>query len=167
MSISCIFRKQAVCAFLTLLTHGDKLFYLVPPHWAGHLVMRQSNCSVPNPPWGHHFLSYGPGLFITLFLPCAALIDNFNPLVSEYPTLFWLHFPVSRPFLSHNFFLRPWGCPRGMGAEQFIYILLTIDRFFIGSLLKQRGDSHQVYFRSLNSDRGQLKPTYLTFTCLF
>ena len=82
--------------------------------------MRRSNCSTPRAPPGHHFLGGCPVLFITLFLPCPAPINHFNTLILECHTLFSLHFPVPRSFLSHKFFLRPWGCPRGgMGSEQF------------------------------------------------
>ena len=85
-------------------------------------LMRRSNCSAPIPtctPRDIIFLGGCPGLFITLFLPCPALIDHFNPLILECLALFLLHFPVPRPFLSHKCFLWPRGCPGGIGAEQF------------------------------------------------
>ena len=78
-----------------------KLFY---PHPLGHHR-------------GHHFLGGFPGLFITLFLPCPALINHFNPLIFECPALFSLHFRLPRPFLSHTFFLLPRGCPGGWGLN--------------------------------------------------
>ena len=82
--------------------------------------MRRSNCSAPIPPGHprvHHFFGDCPGLFITLFLPCPALINHFNPFIFHCSFPFSPRFPVPRPFLSHTFFLWPRGCPGGDGGK--------------------------------------------------
>ena len=73
---------------------------------AGHIVLPSS----PRAPSGYHFC-WLPVLLITLFLLFTALIKHFNSLNFQCPALFLLHLPVPRPFLSHTFFLWPWGCP--------------------------------------------------------
>ena len=58
-----------------------------------------------------------PGLLITTFFPCPALINHYNPFILLYPAHF--HFTLQCPvlFLSHPFFIRPWGCPGGWGQN--------------------------------------------------
>ena len=51
-----------------------------------------------------------PSLLITLYLPCPALIDHFNPIIFQCLALCALHLSVPRPVLSHTFFLWPRGC---------------------------------------------------------
>ena len=80
------------------------------------IIMCQGNCSDSIPPWTS-LLFCCPGLLTTLFLPCPALTNHFNPLILESPALFSLNFPVPRPILSHKFFLRSRGCSRGDGGK--------------------------------------------------
>ena len=82
-------------------------------------VLRRSNCSAPihlppGLPKENHFFCC-PGLFITLLLPYPALVDFLNPFIFQCPVLSSLHFAVSRPFLSHTFFICP-GLSGGDGA---------------------------------------------------
>ena len=53
-------------------------------------IVRRSNCFAPIPPgtFGDIIFFGCPGPFITLFLPCPALINHCNPLISECPALF-------------------------------------------------------------------------------
>ena len=83
--------------------------------------MRRSNRFTPSPraPPGTSLFFGCPGLFWLYFLPCPALINHFNYFIFQCPAPFSLHFPESRPFLSHTFFLWPRGCRGGIGAEQF------------------------------------------------
>ena len=78
---------------------------------AGLIVLPVS----PRVPPGHNFFGDCPGLFITLFLPCPALINHFNPFIFECSALFSLHLQVPRPFYHTHFSLTP----VGIGAEQF------------------------------------------------
>ena len=88
------------------------------------LIMRWSNCSAPIPlPGTPGDITFCccccPGLFITLFPPCPALINNLNPFIFECPALSSLHFRVPLAFLSHEFFLWPRGCLGEMVSERF------------------------------------------------
>ena len=77
--------------------------------------MRRSNCSapiLPRAPRGHHFLVGCPSLFITLFLPCPALINHFNHHCPFLSHTFWtLDLPKrvisNRPCPSVDPFVRP------------------------------------------------------------
>ena len=92
-------------------------------------VIHWSNCSETHPhprtPSVTSLFFGCPGLFITLFLPCPALINHFNPLIFECPALFSLHFSVPRPLLSHPYFIWPRGCPGGWEPNNLTDALLN------------------------------------------
>ena len=73
--------------------------------------------SCTHPPWhprGHHFFGC-PGLLITFFLPCPALINHFNPFIFQCPALFFTPFSSAPPFFMTHIFL----LTGGVGSEQF------------------------------------------------
>ena len=115
--------NRSSCTFCTKKLRKNIFYSVMFLCWTFfHPIYAPVKLFCPHPPGyprGHHFLGGCPGLFITLFLPCATLINHFNPLILECLALFSLHFPVPRPFLSHKCFLWPRGCPGGIGAEQF------------------------------------------------
>ena len=78
-----------------------------------HQVPAPVKLFCPHPPGHPRDITFFwlPVLLITLFLLFTALIKHFNSLSFQYPAFFLLHLPVPRPFLSHIFFLWPWGCP--------------------------------------------------------
>ena len=96
-----------------------KMFQKVGCSPSSMVIMRRSNCSDPTPPRSPSgtslFWGGCPGLFITLFLPCLALINHLSPFIFKCPALFSLHFRVPRPFLSQTFYP---GCP-GVGGWMF------------------------------------------------
>ena len=56
-----------------------------------------------------------PGLLITFFLPCPALINHFNPFIFQCPALFFTPFSSAPPFFMTHIFL----LTGGVGSEQF------------------------------------------------
>ena len=87
-------------------------------HFTLQCLMCRSNCSASilqtlgNPEDITFFIC--PGLFITLFLPCLSLINNFNPSIFQCPALFY-----------HTNFSSDPGAARGIDLNKLIVALLV------------------------------------------
>ena len=83
-----------------------------------HRIMRWSNCSDPIPPDNPLGITFFgcPGLFITISLPCLALINHYNSFILQCPALLSLHFAVPRPFYHTHFSSDP-GAAQGVWGQ--------------------------------------------------
>ena len=85
-----IYNDQSVINYVLLIHAPVKLFCPHPP---------------PRATPENHFFGGCPGLFITSFLPCPALINHFNLLILECPPSF--HFLFQCPALFYHTIIFP------------------------------------------------------------